>query len=395
MPESTEAVPPPPECPGCAATIEPAADTVVVDGVPVCPTCAVATSACARCGGHQFPDELTVVVAGDEVCASCLDWGFTHCSWCERHEHDGHLGETRGGDVVCRDCAARHYYLCGDCDYLYHVDTCCDCDHRDYSDDDDDDGGDYGSAGLIHSYSHKPRPIFHGAGTVHFGLELEINTPRYEQDACAITASEALGSLGYLKHDSSISRGFEIVTHPMSHAWARASFPWHMLADLARLGCDGDDAGLHIHVSRTAFDGPAHVYRWLKLFHRNVTPVTAIARRVSDQWAPFTPDARTRAKDHAKGRPGYESRYAAINVTNYATFELRIFASTLDPQQLAAALDLAAASVEYTRELSTADIATRDGWSWGAFMTWAARRPAYLALVHENALVRENDEVHA
>jgi RNA-directed DNA polymerase len=34
-----------------------------------------------------------------------------------------------------------------------------------------------------------------------------------------------LGRLGYLKADSSIGTGFEIVTHPMSYDWAMANFP--------------------------------------------------------------------------------------------------------------------------------------------------------------------------
>jgi hypothetical protein len=85
------------------------------------------------------------------------------------------------------------------------------------------------------------------------------------------------------------------------------------------------------------------------------------------------------AKDHAKGNR-YADRYAAINVTNYATFEVRVFASTLNRTELMAALDLVAASVEYTRSLSVSAIARRDGWSWSAFTAWASQRPEYAAL---------------
>jgi hypothetical protein len=57
-----------------------------------------------------------------------------------------------------------------------------------------------------------------------------------------------------------------------------------------------------------------------------------------------------------------------------------VFASSLRPVHVQAALGFAAASVEYTRGLTIPDLVHHDGWSWPAFTTWLADRPAYRAL---------------
>ena len=121
-----------------------------------------------------------------------------------------------------------------------------------------------------------------------------------------------------------------------------------------------------------------HVYRWLKLLYRNQEAVTVIARRQSDSWAPWSPDDRERGKDYAKGERS-AGRYAAVNVTNWDTFELRIFASTLRKSELSAAMDLAAASIEYTRDLTVPEIIA-GAWEWDSFMAWVDERPEYAAL---------------
>jgi hypothetical protein len=152
-----------------------------------------------------------------------------------------------------------------------------------------------------------------------------------------------------------------IVTHPMSYPWALRHFPWDMLAERAQAGATGEDAGLHVHVSREGFTGPAHVYRWMKLLHRNAAQVTTLARRDSWEWAAFTESDRRHVKDYAKGTRG-AARYRAINTLPNHIFEVRVFASSLDRREVQAALGLAAASVEYTRDLSVADIAQAGDW---------------------------------
>ncbi len=285
----------------------------------------------------------------------------------------------------CGECAASEWYQCIGCDDYFLYDRTCDSD-SDWCTSCCDcccspDGGTPFTPSSINSYMYKPSPVFHGEGRVFLGLELEIET--YSTSACADVATARLGALGYLKEDGSLSCGFEIVTHPMTHQYAADSFPWEMLKELSDCGADaGDSAGVHVHVNRSAFDGPAHVFRWMKLVYRNQGPVQGLARRRSSQWARFSDTARRGVKGYAKGER-YADRYEAVNVTNANTFEVRVFASTLDTQELRAALDFVAASVEYTRQL-TVPVIAQGGWNWAAFMEWCdAQGGVYDALIEE------------
>jgi len=312
-----------------------------------------------------------------EICPQCLPQ-YKVCERCGLGSVS--LRDTDDDYKVCGHCADTHFWECADCDnlisggdYCRSCDRSCDCGNCyecGYSDSDD----------LIHDYDYKPAPIFHGEGTTFLGLELEINANSRRADA--EIATDHLGDMAYLKADSSIDYGFEVVTHPMSYDWAMANFPWKMLDALQEAGCDaGGNTGLHVHISRAGFTGPAHIFRWMKFLYRNQDMVIAVARRNSYVFAEFDTEDRERVKEFAKG--GRSERYRAINTQNEHTFELRVFASSLNTQQVKAALGLAAASVEFTRQLTTAHIVHHGGWQWSAFTTWLGDEPQYAPLKAE------------
>lgn len=389
MPNETLHPPSTRMCGWCGQSAPEQSFTYSVEDERVCQSCAEDAQTCERCRDITC-GPLRAVRGGRLVCTVCAS-GFTECTFCEVLTSSP--VSTDGDGMVCSGCASAHYWTCDSYGCTTRIDSGEYCTLHEDEDEpsrcscgcqNDDDGDDEDTGRLINNYSFKPRPKFHGEGPLFLGFELEINTPWGETGSCAQAAVNAVGELAYLKEDSSISRGFELVTHPMSHTHARESFPWHLLRDLQSRGCDGYDTGLHVHVSRDGFSGPTHVYRWLKFLHRNQEHVTRIARRESDEWAAWDEDDRYRAKDFAKGdRYGGRGRYSAINVQNSATFEVRVFASSLVPQEVQAALDLVAASVEYCRHLTVADIHARGGWTWAAFITWAATRPEYAALTRE------------
>lgn len=217
---------------------------------------------------------------------------------------------------------------------------------------------------------------------MYLGLELEINVPRRRESVERIVTvvRRWLADLGYLKHDNTISHGFEIVTHPMSYRWAIAHFPWDMLAEIERLGGHADGVGLHVHINRDGLDSPEHIWLWMELLYRNRDQVITLARRRADTYAPFAD--RHKIQDYARGARG-DTRYRAINASNEATFELRFFASSLDRREVRAALGLAAASVEYTRELASAGTTDRGRLDWSEFMAWLPAHPEYTPLARE------------
>jgi hypothetical protein len=298
-------------------------------------------------------------------CSTCVD-----CDRCTAAAPEDERVQTVRGSTICGGCVSAFYSRCSDCGGWNRDGDDC----GNHCSDDDD------VAYLVHDYHYKPDPVFHGAGPLFLGPEIEIQTPAHRAAKSAKIALSHLGDLGYLKEDSSIGEGFEIVAHPMSYDWAIANFPWQLLTDLAALGCAATQStGIHVHLSRAGFTSPCHTYRWMKFIYRNETHVTAVARRSSEEWAAFHDDDRRCVKDYAKGHR-YGERHRAINTNNYATFELRIFASSLEPQQVQAVLAFAAASVEYTRDLTAHNIVRQGAWQWPAFVTWLEDKPAYQPL---------------
>jgi hypothetical protein len=120
--------------------------------------------------------------------------------------------------------------------------------------------------------------------------------------------------------------------------------------------------------------------------YRNASYVQRFARRTESRWCQFSRGSRSSLVDKAKTEGAYSSdRYVAINTNNSRTFELRVFAATLDPVEFMAALEFVTASVEFTRTM-TAYQALRDGLWWCEFERYVAdRAELYPNLDHELA----------
>ncbi|GAA3386332.1 hypothetical protein [Cryptosporangium minutisporangium] len=327
------------------------------------------------------------------ACANCVA-----CDRCHTVVPGFEVIRTVRGSRICDFCSQQSYWRCEGCGGWNHDDVSCGNDCDDYDDEDDDadvddpcpDGCDRecvchrSGAGLhteIHSYGYKPLPVFRGEGPLFLGPEIEVHTPYDDDEECAAIAHSHLGELGYLKHDESIDPGIEIVTHPMTYAWAIEHFPWEMLPELAAAGASvSHSTGLHVHLSRAGFADPLHIYRWMKFVYRNQPDVTRLAGR-SSSYADFSDDDRHSVAKRAKG--GYGNRHTAINTNNADTLELRVFASSLEPQTVQAAFGFAASSVEYTRDLNVAAIARAAGWSWPAYTAWLSERAEYAPLTQQ------------
>ncbi|MCM6774541.1 amidoligase family protein [Nocardia sp. CDC159] len=331
----------------------------------LCRRCSSEWLVCVHCGYHTPPGFPTDT--GGHACPLCARRLCDYCHRCGRYSAAARY--VSGGDRACQRCATEFFDSCPDCGTLVPRRGVCDTCHR---------------FPHVRGYGYRPDPLFFGAGPLFLGLELEIVVPEADYDDCVARAYDRLGPLGYLKEDSSIRPlGFELVTHPMSYGFALTEFPWPLLEELADLGCVSDErVGLHVHASRAGFASPAHIYRWAKLVYRNQEQTVTLARRHSTRYAGFSADARARIKDSAKGdlsRFGL-NRYQAINPHPRHTLELRVFAGSLDTEQVQAALAFTAASIEYTRLLSAADVLHHDGWVWTRFAEWVAARPDYAPL---------------
>lgn len=304
------------------------------------------------------------------------------------------------GNCTCADCVASRRRTQNRCSYCgfasCHDNEClsfqdsseegdyCDgCDH--YGDCECDNDGDRASnRGILRNYSYRPIPSFYGKGPLFLGMELELESRDF--DDTIEVAAQAFGDLAYFKEDGSLGAGgFEIVTHPMDYTYATDHFPFEALTDLQRAGgyIRESSNGIHVHVSRAGFAGPCHMFRWMKLLYRNEREVSRLARRRSSEWASFDSYARQAQKEIVKpGSRGQRAsrglgRYHAINTANEQTLEVRVFASTLDPEVAAGTLAFVASSVEYTRGLDSQKVIKGDGWAWGRYVSWLRDRETY------------------
>ncbi|WP_228567036.1 amidoligase family protein [Nocardia sp. SYP-A9097] len=329
----------------------------------LCHTCADGWSECARCRYHTPTTWRTDT--GDRVCPACVDRFFDRCAACSLYTADSRY--VSGGFRVCSRCA-QSYSSCEECGTLLPEHTDCESCESD---------------GRIWNYNYKPDPRFFGHGPMFFGLELEIVVPSHNYQTCASMVGDYVRELAYLKYDSSIEPlGFELVTHPMDYRFAIEKFPWQLIEQLKELGCRSDQSvGIHVHVSRDGFDSAAHIFRWAKLIYRNEPQTVALARRRSP-FAQFSTTARERVKHTAKDdmrRYGL-NRYQAINPHPRKSLELRVFAGSLDIQQVQAALAFAAATVEYTRTLTSTEVIRQGGWDWNQFTAWVNQHEEYAPL---------------
>lgn len=295
--------------------------------------------------------------------------------------------DSCGDGITYRDMDEGYYNWCGDCG-TYRCENCGSCDSG--SDDDDEDY--YGRDRRVHAWDYRPntwRPKGNYPAEALLGLELEVGG-RSRDIADIVRDFDDSEHHLYMKEDGSIS-GVEIVTHPATLRWSR-DFDWDsLLRNLRQAGCEIDEGyGLHVHVSRNAFRrvgqrSTPHQMTWLMFMYRNATDLQRLARRYGSRWASFRTPEPGELKMKSQDIRSRDDRYVAVNCNNAKTYELRFFKSTLRTSEFMAALELADASVEYTRGIKTADILRSNALQWPDFISWADSTGNYPNLILENS----------
>lgn len=249
---------------------------------------------------------------------------------------------------------------------------------------------------MIHNYSYKPAPEIGYKNTresrehLTFGVELECE-PRNDggnvrMDAYELSdrIDEIPGGRTYCKSDGSLSNGVEIVSHPGTLAHHMYVMHWRQIQRTCeKAGFRSHDAansGLHVHVGRAQLgstdaerdDVTRKVQVLFALYTAELTRFSRRRRSCLEQWAPIdrlgvTPDdirhvssgAQLASWAHARVpayRSNHNDRYTAVNVTNSATVEIRIFRGTLKRDTLIAAIQLVSNVFEYAMAHDWADI---------------------------------------
>jgi len=312
----------------------------------------------------------------DDLCRGCAD-SYSLCEWGD-HWTSESLYWLRG-DHCCFDCARdAGYDICESCDEWYPEDYRCDnCSDSDWD-----------SNTNIHSYSYKPDPRFGWVeevdgdlsnrsarrGVLFMGLEIEVECKGGSIPNGVNVLEEAFGAdenYLYLKSDGSLNYGFEIVTHPRTLASHKSEKlqAFKVLADSGFRGWNTQTCGIHVHVNRDGFNGVPHQWRWTRLFANNENQMTILAGRKSDQWATFSGMKSKLSQAFKFHRGRGDNRYEAINLTNWDTFEVRIFKSSLNPERIMMIMELIDATVEYTRHLTVQEISDH-ALEWARFIDW-------------------------
>ena len=339
-------------CDSCGNTADASGcDIVELDDGKHCTSC---LNSCDSCGEwYKYLDNTHWFA---DICGDCQDDYFA-CPQCDRvQSFNDSVSSTDSEETLCSRCADRYWTYCGECSEWY----------ADNSNDECDDAYRYG----INDYSFKPTPIFHYTpekpSNTFFGFELEVEAVHETiSTGVDIVRKYVTDDLVYLKGDSSLNDGFEIVTHPMTHDWAMEKFPWEMIEKLRRAGYrswDTDTCGLHVHASRASFVDRSHLWKWTYLINKNNRECIELAGRNS-HYAQFYGVKPTSDIVLRKEMP--RERYVAINLNPAHTVEVRIFRGSLRVPRVKTALDFMQSTIEFANKLTIKDASA--GNTWGMY----------------------------
>lgn len=236
-----------------------------------------------------------------------------------------------------------------------------------------------------HSFDFKPEPLFMNSdgsysreqmnGETYFGVELELDDPSREErlgDVVSVLSSSHEGL--YVKHDGSLQDGIEIVTNPMTYEYAKNMFPWSFVLDCADYAGlrPSRRCGLHIHVSRNAFNGDDDVLKAVYIFNELYYDIADWSDRSSlaiDRYARESPidfgyvRERLGCYDWQTLLLGCmtaqrDDRYVAVNVRNRSTVEFRLFGSTMDEHRILAYMRFVQNVIDLSNLLSFRELLT-------------------------------------
>lgn len=368
-------------CANCSQIV-PEDESFVVDGEPWCEDCA--TSDAFRCDhcGELTADAYDVIVSSDGTmrhwCSDCVDADAAECEDCgevfasvlvSTYTIIDACGDA-GGRQLCEPCLSSSYSRCDDCE--------------DYCRDEDVVTTYYGSycpacaVGhiSIEDYGHTHAEVFQTSGSadpypgLFMGIELETESAYRFDMAHALRASR-FGQLLTCKRDGSLTDGCEIVTQPCTPDYHLSSGLWDLITQICLDHCatshDNGDCGLHIHVSKSFFGDPDAAYECAYLIDTwltaNRSEFQAFSRRSTGQlseWARFSDVEYPKDATHRQKMVRYTldkgySRYLALNTTNFATIEFRLWRGTLNLKTLRATIELTAGLCILARALRGRD----------------------------------------
>lgn len=354
------------------------------------PPCAECNSrSCTEDTEHLQCDHCEDIEALDTMVEISVEHGgedrdYTLCHDCyENRMYRLEISECRYcSTLVCNDCGQqdRHeYYYCEDHAerYLTFCDECEQTVNTEEDDWDNDQDCCYRCANNmgpnLHQWNYVPELIFHPDipeenKHLYIGIELEMSwgaTPVKEKRKWVDNLAEEYPDLFWCKTDSSVSSGFEAVSHPMQIDWAIENFPVDHFQGAIDIGCrkTHDSTGTHIHMNKEAFT-QVHLWKVIQLHFRLADFCGVVGGRgvnasygqlKGDRADPIRRDLMKIVK--RKGNPidSYE-RYVALNLRNEYTIEMRYMRGGIAPSEIMKNIEWVKAMYEFTNYITVNDI---------------------------------------
>ena len=215
----------------------------------------------------------------------------------------------------------------------------------------------------VHDYSYKPTPRFSpNGGRLYFGVELEVEWGDNRNLLFGIVRRFGEDRL-YLKYDSSVENGVEIVFQPFQISAYKQGAYREMLDNVFDLRHNGylsydarSSCGMHVHVPKSVLT-TADLYKTYRFFYKNRGFIQRISGRTYDQmdnWARI-PNNIYSALMWAKYDHD-DDRHVCLNKYPSDTYEFRIFRGTLHPIGFFKNLEFVELLVEFVRTHSFRDM---------------------------------------
>lgn len=319
---------------------------------------------CLDCGEYYFKSvafKLKKITGYN--CWNCYQSNVRLCENCSvvstKKMHFVHINGNQEVQV-CHDCLGK-FEKCIQCNSLWNIiplvnGRCINC-----------------LPNLIHDYMYKPDAILYNTNsdkiaTPYFGIELEVEMKPEQKKLMHVIAArfqKDIDKLAYLKKDSSIANGFEIVSHPMTlNFWnTNADAFWNALKKLTK-HCESwsvDNCGIHVHVGRTTFESNAHIAKFMAFINNNRLFSAFIAERYNAKQAPFMDLTNSTTALNIASCTTPIDRHTAVNVQKtLPTVEVRIFKGNMRKRKIMKNIEFVHAVQSYTKKATFEDMAVKD-----------------------------------
>ena len=319
---------------------------------------------CADCGEWCQEDDIFVVYDNwheehVEYCVHCFNYNdnIFYCDYHGQYEYDENCHKIENYGKICESAwEDGEFFTCENCYNEFHVDDLCSTDYECFCPDCYEAQGfdiisDYHNSDFDFQMTENDTEEI-GIG---FELETEFDTD-YMEYAREVHEFDNI----HLENDCSLHNGFEIITNPMTYNYFNEEFATIVdkIVDTCENGYNysHNSAGFHVHTTKIDNMQTAKLMFLVEYFKEELKTMAKRDEKQLKRWAPFYTEGIEKAefdidmfdKFYEMVENDNESRYQALNITNYHTNEFRIFKGGMDALEIKARVELCHNFAQYS-----------------------------------------------